>query len=277
MQTHGNLQQEVNEYFESSSEYWNNIYCEQELLPRIYQDRHHTALAWIRKLGLRKDARILEVGCGAGRTSVALAKDGYTVDAMDSTMTMLQITSRSARYERVEDRIRLHLADVHALPFESRTFDLVIAIGVIPWLHSERTAFEEMQRVLKHRGYLLLTADNEARLIRTLDPASCPMFAPFRKIAKRVMQRFGRWSPKSGFQAKRHDRNDVYRLMNRSGFQELQSCTVGFGPFTFFGKSLLTNSTGIGLHQRLQTFASRHAWSPLRWKGSHYLVLATKI
>jgi ubiquinone/menaquinone biosynthesis C-methylase UbiE len=277
MQTHVNLQQEVNQYFESSSEYWNNLYCEQELLPRIYQDRQYTALDWIRKLGLHRDARILEVGCGAGWTSVALAKDGYTVDAMDSTMTMLQMTGRSARCEGVEDHIRLHLADVHTLPFESRTFDLVIAIGVIPWLHSERTAFEEMRRVLKRRGYLLVTVDNEARLIRTLDPASCPMFAPLRKIAKCVMQRFGRWSPPSGFQAKRHDRNDVYRLMNRSGLQELQSCTIGFGPFTFFGKSVFADATGVGLHQRLQTFASRHGWSPLRWKGSHYLVLAAKL
>ena len=277
MQTHANQQHEVNEYFESSSDYWKDIYCEDELLPRIYQDRHNTTLAWIRKLALRKDARILEVGCGAGLTSVALAKDGYTVDAMDSTMTMLQMTGRSARCEGVEDRIRLHLADVHALPFESRTFDLVIAIGVIPWLHSERTAVEEMQRVLKRRGYLLVTADNDGRLIRILDPASSPMFAPVRRIAKRVLQRFGWWSPPSGFQAKRHDRNDVHRLMNRSGFQELQSCTVGFGPFTFLGRSLFADSTGIGLHQRLQTFASRNGWSPLRWTGSHYLVLATKL
>src|SRR5215471_11128507 len=101
MQTHANPQQEVNEYFESSSDYWKDIYCEDELLPRIYQDRHNTTLAWIRKLGLRKDARILEVGCGAGLTSVALAKDGYTVDAMDSTMTMLQMTGRSASCEGV--------------------------------------------------------------------------------------------------------------------------------------------------------------------------------
>jgi ubiquinone/menaquinone biosynthesis C-methylase UbiE len=270
------LQQQVNEYFESSSEYWKNIYCDDQLLPRIYQDRHNTALGWIRELGLRRDARILEIGCGAGLTSIALAKDGHTVDAMDSTMAMLDMTSRSARDQGVENCIRLHLGDVHALPFPSQTFDLVIAIGVLPWLHSERVAVEEMQRVLRHDGYLLVTADNNARLIRILDPASCPLFAPLRRIGKRVLQRFGRWSPATGFQAKRHDRNEVQRLMNRSGFHELQSCTIGFGPFTFFGKSLFPNFIGIGLHKRLQALASR-GWSPLRWTGSHYLVLAAKI
>jgi ubiquinone/menaquinone biosynthesis C-methylase UbiE len=277
MRTHDNPQQEVNEYFEASSAYWQNIYSEKELLPRIYQDRHITTLAWIRRLGLCKEARILEVGCGAGLTSVALARDGYTVDAMDSTLAMLHITRQSACVQGVENRIRLHLADLHALPFEARTFDLVIAIGVIPWLHSERVAFEEMQRVLKSGGYLLITADNDGRLIRILDPASCPLLAPMRRIAKRVLQRFGRWSPATGFQAKRHDRHEVHRLMNRSGFQELRSCTVGFGPFTFFGRRLFSDSTGTRIHQRLQTLASRPRWSPLRWTGSHYLVLAAKV
>jgi ubiquinone/menaquinone biosynthesis C-methylase UbiE len=277
MQTHDNLQQEVNEYFESSSAHWQNIYAEKKLLPRIYQDRHNTALAWIRRLGLRKEARILEVGCGAGLMSVELAIDGYTVDAMDATSSMLHITQKNARLQGVKNRIRLQLADVHTLPFEACTFDLVIAIGVIPWLHSERVGFEEMQRVLKPGGYLLITADNDARLIRTLDPASCPLFAPLREIAKRTLQRLGRWSPAAGFQAKRHDRHEIHRLMNGSGFQELRSCTVGFGPFTFFGRRLFPDSIGTRIHQRLQTLASRPRWSPLRWTGSHYLVLGTKI
>jgi ubiquinone/menaquinone biosynthesis C-methylase UbiE len=209
--------------------------------------------------------------------SVELAIDGYTVDAMDSTSSMLHITQKNARLQGVKNRIRLQLADVHALPFEAGTFDLVIAIGVIPWLHSEQSGLEEMQRALKPGGYLLITADNDERLIRTLDPASCPLFAPLRKIAKRMLQRFGRWSPATGFQAKRHDRHEIHGLMDRSGFQELRSCTVGFGPFTFFGRRLFPDSIGTRIHQRLQILASRPRWSPLRWTGSHYLVLGVKI
>ena len=75
----------------------------------------------------------------------------------------------------MQDRVRIHAADVHALPFQAHTFDLVVAIGVIPWLHSERVALQEMQRVLKPGGYLLVTADNNARLNRILDPRSSPL------------------------------------------------------------------------------------------------------
>ena len=102
--------------------------------------------------------------------TVALARNGYTVDALDPTDAMLQMTRNGAAHQSVRDRVRLHSADVHALPFQAHTFDVVIAIGVIPWLHSERVALQEMQRVLKPGGYLLVTADNNARLDRILDP-----------------------------------------------------------------------------------------------------------
>ena len=48
MQTqYEDVQQKVNDYFESSSEYWKDIYSSDRLLPAIYQDRHSTTLDWI--------------------------------------------------------------------------------------------------------------------------------------------------------------------------------------------------------------------------------------
>src|SRR5215831_8153417 len=98
-------QQEVNDYFESSSEYWKEIYFDDRLLPTIYKDRLNTTLDWISKLGLRADARILEVGCGSGQLTVALAQSGHTVDAMDSTPAMLRMTRAGAMLRGVEDQI----------------------------------------------------------------------------------------------------------------------------------------------------------------------------
>jgi 2-polyprenyl-3-methyl-5-hydroxy-6-metoxy-1,4-benzoquinol methylase len=266
----------VNDYFESSHAYWRQIYFDDALLPTIYQDRHSTALDWIRELGLRTDARILEIGCGAGLLSIDLARNGHTVDAMDSTAAMLLMTRRNAVSRGVHDRMRLHLADVHALSFAAQTFDLVIAIGVIPWLHSEQIALQEIHRVLKHKGYLLVTADNNARLNRILDPLSCPVFAPLRKTAKHLLRLWGSPSRNSGFQTKRHYPGEVNRLIASCYLKKIKSCTVGFGPFTFFSKRLLNDAIGIKLHRRLQLLASRKGFSPLRWTGSHYVVLAAK-
>jgi ubiquinone/menaquinone biosynthesis C-methylase UbiE len=277
MQTQRASQQNVTDYFTSTAAYWKQIYSDDRLLPAIYRDRHDTALGWIQELDLRPNARILEVGCGAGLITVVLARNGYTVDALDSTPAMLQMTRNDAADQGVQDRIRIHAADVHALPFEAHTFDLVIAIGVIPWLHSERVALQEMQRVLKPGGYLLVTADNNARLNRILDPLSSPLSAPLRIAAKRFLRLYGLWSPNSEFRPKRHYPHEVNRFIGECSFKNLKSCTVGFGPFTLFGKSLFTDSIGVRVHRRLQTLASRRGLLPLRWTGSHYLVLATKV
>jgi ubiquinone/menaquinone biosynthesis C-methylase UbiE len=276
MQPASASQHHVSEYFESTAAYWKTLYSADMLLPAIYQDRHDTALEWVQDLNLEPRARILEVGCGAGLVTSALARNGYTVDALDSTMAMLQMTRNAAAQHHVPDRIRMYSADVHALPFQAHTFDLVIAIGVIPWLHSEHLALREIRRVLKHGGHLLVTADNNARLNRILDPLSSPLSAPLRLLAKRVLRLCGLWSPTPGFQPKRHYPREFSRSVGDCGFERVKSGTVGFGPFTFLGRTLLTDAVGITLHRWLQTVASRRASFPLRWTGAHYLVLATR-
>jgi ubiquinone/menaquinone biosynthesis C-methylase UbiE len=269
-------QQYVTDFFESTAAYWRSIYSDDRLVPVIYQARHNTALGWVQNLALRPNARILEVGCGAGLLTVALARNGYTVDALDSTDAMLQMARHRAASQCLQDRVRIHAADVHALPFQAHTFDLVIALGVIPWLHSEQLALQEMRRVLKPGGYLLVTADNNARLDRILDPVSSPMSAPLRLVAKRVLQLFGFWSPRSGFQPKRHYPGEIDRSIRECGFEHIKSCTVGFGPFTFLGRVLFTDRVGVRLHRRLHALATSRGWSLLRWTGSHYLVLVTR-
>jgi len=268
----------VNAYFESSASYWKQIYSDDGLLPTIYQERHNTALRWVKKLGLRANARILEAGCGAGLITIALARRGYKVDAIDAAKSMIQIARQDVLARGVQDRVRLHLADVHALPFKAETFDLVIALGLIPWLHSEHMALQEMHRVLKPGGYLLVTADNNARLNRILDPMSCPLFMPLRAAAKRLLQFCGAWSPASGFQPKRHYPAELDRLLAGCRFKKLTSCTVGFGPFTLFGRRLFTDSVSVRLHRWLQTLASAETPDLLLLRtGSQYLMLAAKV
>src|SRR5436190_22886710 len=130
-------QQGVISYFESSATYWKNVYARGHLTSTIYRARHNTTLRWVSKLGLPAAASVLDIGCGAGLISVARSRKGYTVDAMDAAAAMLDMTRAHAIRQGVHDRVRLHLGDVHALQFCDNTFDLVIAIGVIPWLHSE--------------------------------------------------------------------------------------------------------------------------------------------
>src|SRR5689334_10159990 len=109
---HADVQQKVNDYFESSADYWKEIYSDNRLLPTIYQDRHKTVLDWITDLRLPMNARILEVGCGAALITFALAERGYRVQAVDSAAAMLRMTRRTAINRGLNDRITLQRADV---------------------------------------------------------------------------------------------------------------------------------------------------------------------
>src|SRR5437868_7738847 len=177
-------QQQVNAYFQSSSDYWKRIYETRELMPLIYQTRQAAVLDWISGLGLPSSSQILEIGCGAGMLTVELARAGYRIEAVDAAPAMVELTRDNALRNGLPGRVTASVADVHALRFPAAKFDLVIAIGVIPWLHDERRGLLEMQRVLKRNGHLIVTADNEWRLIRLLDPASTPLLRPLRSLAK---------------------------------------------------------------------------------------------
>ena len=77
---------------------------------------------------------MLEIGPGAGLLTVELARRGYRVTCIDAAARMLDSAHALCVAEGVGDRVEMVLGDVHALPFPDRSFDLVVAVGVVPWL-----------------------------------------------------------------------------------------------------------------------------------------------
>jgi ubiquinone/menaquinone biosynthesis C-methylase UbiE len=269
-------QEQVNAYFQSSSDYWKRIYETRALMPLIYQTRQAAVIDWINKLKLPVSSQILEIGCGAGVLTTELARAGYRVEAVDAAPAMVELTRQNAVSNRVASRVTASLADVHELSFPDGKFDLVIAIGVIPWLHDEARGLSEMQRVLKPGGSLIVTADNEWRLVRMVDPASSPLSRPLRSALKWVLRRVGLYNVPHDLVVKLHTPVAIRRLFDRAGLQEVESRCVGFGPFTLLGRQVVPEKRGIALHTWLQALADRRV-PPFHITGSHYLALARKM
>ena len=70
--------------------------------------------------------RVLDVGCGAGRNAVPLAKSGARVLGIDLSWPMLS----AAAARDADGRLRLAQAPMHALPVRDRSFDLIVAHGI---------------------------------------------------------------------------------------------------------------------------------------------------
>ncbi len=142
-------QNSLNAHFEASSAYWTDIYEFEDVDGTIYRQRRSAVLALAQKLALPTESPILEIGCGSGLTSVQLAREGYTIQAVDSVDAMIKRTRRHAEEAGVGDRVITSMRDVYDLSYPDSTFDLVLKIGVAPWLYSLDKAVREVVRVLR--------------------------------------------------------------------------------------------------------------------------------
>lgn len=269
-------QQRVNSHFDSASSYWAEIYTARSVEGAIYQHRKALVLRWIDELGLPQGSKVLEVGCGAGLMTIELARRGYVVDGVDSSEAMVERALQNAARSDVEDRINVFRGDVRSLPFEENSFNLVLAIGVIPWLDSPGVAVSEMARVARPGGYAILTSDNRARLNYLIDPKCNPTLGPLRQFLKRVLEDTGLREPHSdSLRANLHTTSYIDRIIYQNHLEKIKAATVGFGPFSFLGRTLLSEAAGIRLHSRLQALADRGV-AGIRSTGSQYLILARK-
>lgn len=266
-------QEKVNTYFHRHSSYWTDIYASGDVQARIIRERHVAVLDWVDGLALAPDSRVLEVGCGAGFMAIALTQRDFRVCAVDSVKGMVELARRHAAEQGAIESLTLDVGDIYALAFEDSSFELVIAIGVIPWLERPERAIQEMARVVKPGGYIILTTANCAGLASLLDPLMNPLLAPLKRRVKELLDRAGlhRQSPGMTYHSCRY----IDKLLVRSGMVKSRGMTCGFG-FSFFRRRVLPGHLEIALHHRLQHLADRRV-PVFRSCGMAYLVLARKL
>ena len=101
---------------------------------------------------LKPDAAVLDGGCGTGTNSVWLAKRGFKVTGADfSEFALSEAEGEGIDYRR---------EDLTALSLEDASFDAVICIGVLMHIPDVEKALQELVRVLRPGGYLIIAEAN---------------------------------------------------------------------------------------------------------------------
>jgi SAM-dependent methyltransferase len=103
-------------------------------------------------------ARLLDLGCGEGRHSIAAARLGFAAVGVDAEPLALARARAKARRKRARG-VSLRRADALRLPFPAASFDVVLDYGC---LHHQRKADwpayrAELLRVLRPGGYFVLS------------------------------------------------------------------------------------------------------------------------
>jgi SAM-dependent methyltransferase len=113
-------------------------------------------------------ARVLDLGCGAGHASFAVAPYAASVTAYDPTAQMLAVVEREAAARGLSNMDTVQgMAEV--LPFPDSHFDCVISrLSAHHW-HDVPAGLREVQRVLKPDGrvFLIDTAGGETPMLDT--------------------------------------------------------------------------------------------------------------
>jgi ubiquinone/menaquinone biosynthesis C-methylase UbiE len=113
-------------------------------------------------------AAVLDLGCGAGHASFAVAPHAASVTAYDLTPEMLAVVEREAVTRNLRNVATVQ-GMAEELPFPEAHFDCVISRYSAHHWHDVPAALREVRRVLKPGGRVLLidTAGGETPLLDT--------------------------------------------------------------------------------------------------------------
>lgn len=104
-----------------------------------------------------KDKLILDCGSGSGYLSIELAKRGAFVISCDLTLMNLVKLKDTAKQLGLENNIAFICCSAEDLPFKDNIFDYFISNAVIEHLPREVEAIQEIDRVTKKDGGVMVT------------------------------------------------------------------------------------------------------------------------
>lgn len=112
---------------------------------------------------INKDNKILDLGCGAGRTTINLYKEGYKdIIGLDLSTNLIEFANDYINTNNLD--IKFVVGDATNLNYEDNSFDVVIfsfnGMQCIPGKSNRDKVLKEVYRVLKPGGYYIFTAHN---------------------------------------------------------------------------------------------------------------------
>jgi ubiquinone/menaquinone biosynthesis C-methylase UbiE len=139
---------------------------------------------YIRLLGVSPGERVLEIGCGSGAVTRALAEriapDGK-VTGLDACAPLLPIARALADEAGMGNLIEFHHGDCRDLPFSDASFDVTLAVTTLSHVPNAERALQEMVRVTRPGGRLgIFDMDGDSFLISHPDrPCTRKIVAAF--------------------------------------------------------------------------------------------------
>ena len=113
-----------------------------------FTERKALILDLIKSLNLKPQAKVLDIGCGTGNILNALKSKHQIIglDELDESIIVNKLKG-----------IKVVKSDATKIPFDNESLDLVLILDVIEHIDDDKKVMSEINRVLKKKGYCLIT------------------------------------------------------------------------------------------------------------------------
>ncbi|AJA48304.1 UbiE/COQ5 family methyltransferase [Clostridium pasteurianum DSM 525 = ATCC 6013] len=122
-------------------------------------ESHFELTGWgLRKVNIQENSKILDIGCGGGRTINRLASltPKGKVFGIDYSIDCVNWASDYNKDLVAQGKVEIYNATVEKLPFEDEKFDFVSAVETIYFWPDVVDNLKEIKRVLKPSGKILV-------------------------------------------------------------------------------------------------------------------------
>ncbi|MFC1517540.1 malonyl-ACP O-methyltransferase BioC [Candidatus Margulisiibacteriota bacterium] len=149
--------------------------------------------------------RILDLGCGTGAISLALARKfpKAQIHAVDIAEGMIKVAESKA-VELGINNIAWRIEDLETLSFPEESFDLIISSAALQWTNHLPLVF--------------------ARLFKLLDPGGCLLFSIFGKKSLCELREAAKkaYGNKYNYEQTFPDTQEITNILNRSSFKMIK-------------------------------------------------------
>lgn len=138
---------------------WNEIYEQNKAYTYYDIFKPHEDMQKIAEYFKKnKVSKILDLGCGAGRNLLYLAKQGFEIYGLDYASEGINLIKKQLKEHGLETKLTTS-SFYKKLPYQDNYFDAIISVQSIQHGTNKQIThtIKEMERVLKNKGLIFIT------------------------------------------------------------------------------------------------------------------------
>jgi len=125
-----------------------------------HRQRVNNVIDIVNRQNIKKEAKILEIGCGRGIYTTLLARNNRNVVGIELSNREISVSKEFVGKKQLTKNVTLIRADAQRLPFKDDVFDFVLCSEVLEHLDDPSRGASELNRVLKRGKKAIVSMPN---------------------------------------------------------------------------------------------------------------------